>query len=260
MRRSKILAKIRAGQRAKLAMMGNYLPPFIAYAAHLGFDGIWLDLEHRAFNPREVQALLAFFHLYDIDCLIRPATREKILLYRYLEDGVTGLVIPHVSNAVEARDLVSSVKFPPVGDRGLYPTGLETNFGLSGTEHTLIEHAQRETFLVAQVESPTAVANLDETAAVPGLDGLFVGPGDLGLRRRFQAPDEQLTYSQALDRVADACRKHGKFWGSLPRSVEELQDLHQRGAELLVWGIDIVFLHQGLARTSADLDRILGVG
>ncbi len=102
MRNSKILAKIRAGKPARLAMMGHFIPIFVAHAANLGYDGIWLDLEHRAMDSREVQAMLAFFHLYDIDCMVRVPTREKGQLYRYLEDGATGLMIPHVSD-VEFR-------------------------------------------------------------------------------------------------------------------------------------------------------------
>lgn len=108
MRKSKILAKVRAGQPARLAMMGYFIPAFVAYAAKLGFDGIWLDMEHHNFDDREVQSILAFFHLYDIDCLVRPPTREKARLYRYLEDGATGLIIP-----------MSMMPLPPTTDCGL---------------------------------------------------------------------------------------------------------------------------------------------
>ena len=93
-------------------MLGYFLPPFIAHASHLGYDGIWLDLEHRPMDSREVQALLGFFHLYNIDCIVRTPTREKGQLYRYLEDGAAGLIVPHVSDVESARDLVARVKFP----------------------------------------------------------------------------------------------------------------------------------------------------
>src|SRR5215510_3446391 len=156
MRNSKILAKVRAGKPARLAMMGHFLPGFVAQAAQQGYDGIWLDLEHRAFDTREIQALLAFFHLYDIDCMLRTPTREKGQLYRYLEDGATGLIVPHVSDVQSARELVQKVKFPPVGDRGLEGKGLESNFGLDipTTRDPLVEHALHETFLMVQIETP----------------------------------------------------------------------------------------------------------
>ena len=82
-------------------------------------------------SDREVQTLLAYFHLFDIDCMLRAPTLEKTRLYRYLEDGATGLMIPHVSTADKARLLVDAVKFPPLGDRGLDGPGLESDFILA---------------------------------------------------------------------------------------------------------------------------------
>ena len=67
-------------------------------------------------------------HLHDIDMMVRPSTLEKTKLYRYLEDGAAGLMIPHVSDAEKARALVNAVKFPPLGDRGIDAAGLDSNF------------------------------------------------------------------------------------------------------------------------------------
>ena len=88
----------------------NDNPPYGRIAAEAGFDAIWLDLEHRWISDGQVQALLAYFHLCDIDCIIRPATLEKSRLSRYLEDGATGLMIPHVSNPELAMAIVRAVK------------------------------------------------------------------------------------------------------------------------------------------------------
>ena len=259
MRNSKILAKIRAGKPARLAMMGHFIPIFVAHAANLGYDGIWLDLEHRAMDSREVQAMLAFFHLYDIDCMVRVPTREKGQLYRYLEDGATGLMIPHVSDVESARELVSRVKFPPVGDRGLEGRGLETNFGLDipTTRDPLVEHALRETFLVVQIETPAGLAAANQIAALPGIDGLYVGPQDLRLRLNHLPPEEHQTVDQAIAHVAEVCRKHGKFWGSLARTTTELQQHWHMGSQFLVWGIDARIVQEGLEQSRLELDVML---
>lgn len=123
MRRSKVLAKWRAGEFARFCSMGHVLPFYIRYAAHYRYDGIWLDLEHRNFDIREVQHLLALCHRYDIDCMIRPPTTQRARLYRLLEDGATGLMIPFVSDAETAREIVMAAKFPPMGNRGLDGAG-----------------------------------------------------------------------------------------------------------------------------------------
>jgi 4-hydroxy-2-oxoheptanedioate aldolase len=259
MRNSKILAKIRAGKAAKIAVMGYFVPPLVAWAAHLGYDGIWLDLEHRPMDSREIQALLGFFHLYDIDCMLRTPTREKGQLYRYLEDGVTGLMIPHVSDVQSAKELVQKVKFPPLGDRGLEGRGLETNFGLDipGSRLPLVEHALRETFLVVQIETPQGLAAADEIAAIPGIDGLYLGPQDLGLRMNYVPEHERYTTDQAVQYLADICRKHGRAWGSLASTLEEVERHAQMGSQLLVWGLDSRIFQQGLTAASQELDAAI---
>ena len=109
MRNSNTLAKWNEGKPVKMCCLQHYIPSFIAHAAHYGFDCIWLDLEHRAFDDREVQSLIYQAHLHDIDMMVRPSTLEKTKLYRYLEDGAAGLMIPHVSDAEKARALVNAV-------------------------------------------------------------------------------------------------------------------------------------------------------
>ena len=84
MRKSKTLAKIRAGKCARVCGMGHYLQFFIRYAAHFRYDVIWLDLEHRAMDQREVQSILAMCQQHDIDCMVRSPTRERTGLYLYL--------------------------------------------------------------------------------------------------------------------------------------------------------------------------------
>lgn len=259
MRNSRILAKTRGGQPARLAMLGHFLPPFVAYAAHLGFDGLWIDLEHRPFDDRELQALLAFCHLYDIDAVVRTPTREKARLYRYLEDGAAGLIIPHVNEAETVRDLVQAVKFPPVGDRGLEGRGLETNFGLDipQARDPLLDHALRETFLVVQIETPQALEQAEAMADVPGLDGLYVGPSDLRVRLARTTAMMGMTVPAAIEQVGGLCKARGLMWGSLPATVKELRQHAELGSNFLVWGIDARIIQDGLSRAAADLDAVL---
>ncbi len=206
-------------------------------------------------SDREVQALLAYFHLADIDCMLRAPTLEKTRLYRYLEDGATGLMIPHVSTAEKAKMLVDAVKFPPIGDRGLDGAGLDSDFLLQGGED-FTDAANRETFLVVQIETPQAVENVADIAAVDGVDGLFVGPGDLGLRIRKSNLD--LTLDQAFERTAEAAKKHGKAWGCPADTPERVRELHELGAQLIAFGGDFDAFMEMLKSRSSELDEIYG--
>ena len=202
-------------------------------------------------DDREVQALLGYFHRFDIDCLLRPSTLEKTKLYRYLEDGVSGLMIPLVSTAEKARMLVDAVKFPPIGERGLDGAGMDTDFVLQGGE-AFPDQANRETFLLVQIETPEAVANIEEIAAVEGVDGLFIGPGDLGLRYRVNPGTGSV--DEAAKRVAAAAEKHGKWWGRPAFSQEDMKNLYDQGARLIAHGGDFMAIKNMLEESAGRFD------
>src|SRR5579862_2669790 len=164
MRKSKVLAKLRSGRAVRICSLGHYLPFFMRYAAHYGFDGIWLDLEHRAMNDREVQSLLAFCCMFDIDCVVRPPSTERNRLYRYLEDGASGFLIPFVSEPEIARKIVEAAKFPPLGNRGMDGAGLDGDFGLQAWREDChyTSESNKETFIFGQIETPDAVMRADE--------------------------------------------------------------------------------------------------
>jgi 2-keto-3-deoxy-L-rhamnonate aldolase RhmA len=235
--------------------MGHYLPFFVRYAAHYGYDGIWLDLEHRAMNEREVQSLLAFCHSFDIDCMLRPPSIERNRLYRYLEDGAAGFLIPFASDKETAQKVVEAAKFPPLGNRGLDGAGLDGDYGLQvwGENYRYTSDANNETFIVAQIETPEAVSKVDEVAAVTGIDALFVGPGDLGLRLAESPRPDVKNLDSAIEQVAVAAHRHGKAWGAASGSLESLLRYRRMGAQILPWGSDFG-LRQVLANCSADLD------
>ena len=230
MRKSKTLARIRSGELIRTCVLGHYVPAYICHAARAGYDCIWLDLEHRALTIHQLQAMFAFSHLYDIDIMVRPPTLEKTGLYRFLEDGAAGLLIPHVSTAEKAAALVDAVKFPPLGDRGLDNAGLDADFRLHDADD-YVAWANRETFLCVQIETPQGVHNADAIAAVDGVDMVFVGPGDLGLRLRQSG---EMTLDDAWEIVADACKNCGKAFGGPAMHTEEMQKRKDQGALLLV--------------------------
>ncbi|MDA0347302.1 MAG: aldolase/citrate lyase family protein [Verrucomicrobia bacterium] len=253
MRKSKTLARIRNGEPVRICALGHFLPPYIKYAAHFGFDCVWLDLEHRAMDQREVQALMAFFHKYDIDCMLRPSTLEKAKLYRYLEDGASGLMVPHVSTPEKAKALVEACKFPPLGDRGLDGAGLDNDYMLFDEDYPARTNA--ETFLVVQIETVEAVENVDAIAATEGVDGMFIGLGDLGFR--LKQSNDYPSLEEAVEKVATAAKKHGKAWGCPAGSADALRKRRSQGAQLLARGGEVRTMLQVLGEWQKEMDGIL---
>ena len=200
---------------------------------------------------RDVQNLLTHSHLHDIDIMLRPPTLEKTRLYRYLEDGATGLMIPHVNTAEKTRMLVDAVKFPPIGDRGLDGAGLDADYMVDGAD-VFTSEANRETFLVVQIETLEAVNNIEEIAAVPGLDGVFIGPGDLGLRLKLS--DGSMPMEKCFEKVAAACSKNGKAWGAPAGTPEILKQRHRQGGQLMNHGGEFGAIMRMLQECSAAFD------
>ncbi len=256
MRRSRILAKIRAGKVARVCSTGSPIVMFPALAAHFHYDGVWLDAEHRVWEPREADAMLARHHAADVDCLWRPPTKEKNALYRLLEDGASGLMIPHVSSADEARSLVRAMKFPPLGDRGFCGGGRDANFWV-GKPEDYVAQANKETFLTVQIETPEALEQVDEIASVPGVDVLFLGPGDMSLRLGCTAAVSDPQMLEVQKKIAAAAQKYGKAWGRPVGTAEDVRIITALGAQLVAFGSEFGGLFQHLAECSTHFDDLL---
>lgn len=256
MRRSKVLAKIRAGQVARVCSTGSPIACYPALAGHFGYDGVWVDGEHRPWDANQANAMIALHHAVDIDCMWRPSTKEKNGLYRLLEDGAAGLMIPNVPSVEEARAIVDAVKFPPLGDRGLCGGGRDAAYWV-GKPADYTERANRETFLALQIETPQALERVDAIAAVPGVDILFLGPGDMSLRLGCTPAVDDPKMLDAQTKIAAAARKHGKAWGRPAGSAADVRAIVAAGGQFIALGSEFAALHAHLAACQGDFDSVL---
>lgn len=256
MRRSKILAKIRSGQVARIACVGSPIACFPAIAAHFQYDGIWVDAEHRVWDPREAETMIGRHHAEDIDCVWRASSKEKNSLYRLLEDGAAGLMIPHVANAEQARALVYAMKFPPLGDRGFCGGGRDAGYWINKPDDYPAQ-ANRETLLVVQIETAESLANAESIAAVEGVDVLFLGPGDLSMRLGCTAAVNDPEMMKVQKAVAAAAAKHGKTWGRPVGSPADARTIIELGSRYVVFGSEFGALCQHLGECAAGFDEVL---
>jgi 4-hydroxy-2-oxoheptanedioate aldolase len=248
MRPSLIRSRLKQNQAVRIACMYYPVNMMPAHAAKAGYDAIWLDTEHNTWERHEIQRVLLQHHLANIDCIVRTGSRNANDLYRLLEDGASGLMIPFVNTAAEAAALAAATKFPPIGQRGLDGAGFDNDYYLNGTA-TYPAEANRETFLIVQIETPEAIANVEAIAATPGVDGLFIGPGDLSLRLGCELDWTNSKLLAAEDAVAAAAAKHGKAWGRPAGSAEQIQHVFNKGGRLIAHGSDFGSVMVGLANS-----------
>lgn len=237
MRKSKVLKKLRAGNVARICCLYNPSNMFPTHAVHSGYDGVWLDAEHNTWDRREMQRLLLLHRMADIDCIVRPSTVGKTELYHILENGATGVLVPHVSTVGQAQDLVNYLKFPPMGQRGLDGAGIDNEFFLKGTQG-YPEAANKETMVAVQIETAEALENVEEIAQVKGIDALFIGPGDLALRMECDMSWEDPKMIAAQNRIAKAAAAAGIHWGRPTGTPEDMANLIRLGARFIAHGSD----------------------
>lgn len=259
MRASKTLARLRAGQTARVCCLYNPSNMYPAYAAQAGYDGIWLDSEHNTWDNREMQRMIAMHHLAGIDCIVRPTVLGKTQLYQLLEMGATGVLVPHVSNVEAAQYLVEALKFPPLGQRGLDGAGLDNNFYLAGTE-TYPADANRETLIAVQIETLEALENVEAIAAVKGVDVLFIGPGDLALRLGCPLNWAEPKMQAAQARIAAAAARHGIHWGRPSGNPDDMAAIMAQGARFIAHGSDFEAVAYSMQqRYRANFEKALGL-
>jgi 2-keto-3-deoxy-L-rhamnonate aldolase RhmA len=149
-------------------------------AARTGFDTVWVEMEHGAADFQEAQALCMAIEAGGGLPTIRLPDAQRTHVLRALEVGARIVVVPMVNTAEQAVQIVTAGKFPPLGSRGYNTRSRGLGYGLTGCLESFAA-ANRRTYLFAQIETMTAVSNLDAICAVDGLAGIFIGPGDLSV-------------------------------------------------------------------------------
>ena len=173
-----------------------------------GFDGIWLEGEARCCRCRRPgQSHPRLRHLGDdINCAYQLST-SRGLIYRTLDRGAQGIVVPHVNTKEEAQNVVDGGKFAPIGYRGMFTS--RQGYGVDD----YFDVANDETLMIVLIEDIVAIRNLDEILAVDHIDVFFVAPSDLatsmGHIGDLQNPEVQNTIDDALARIQAAGRTAG---------------------------------------------------
>jgi 4-hydroxy-2-oxoheptanedioate aldolase len=220
-------------------------PWFAELAGKLGFDVVWFDMEHRAHSYEVIDRVSVACRASGVDLMVRIRNTGYTSAMRALEFGANGIMVPHCRTAADARQSVAWTKFPPLGTRGFDGAGADADYGLAKPLE-YIAHANRETFLMVQIEDREAVEYVEQIAAVEGVDGLFLGPADLSISYGVPLQQEHSDVQRALDRVANATAKAGKWWGTVTRTPEAAQREVDRGARMVTCADDHFLLVHGL--------------
>lgn len=207
--------------------------------ADAGFDWLLLDTEHAPADLTTVHQQLQAVAAGSTTPIVRPPWNDTVVIKRLLDIGVQSFLIPFVQTAAEAKAAVAATRYPPDGVRGFASTTRATKFGRVPNYYA---RAAEEICVLVQVESRKALGALDEIATVEGVDGVFIGPGDLSADLGHLAnpghPDVQAEIAGAVERI----RAAGKAAGILTPVEEEARRWLEAGCLFVAVGADVGLL------------------
>jgi 2-keto-3-deoxy-L-rhamnonate aldolase RhmA len=225
--------------------------------ATAGFDWLFLDMEHGTMSLDACAQIAAAA----LDARIAPIARvpngQYAIATRALDNGALGIVVPHVDTAAEAREVVDKLKYPPIGHRSVGGWGPHYQLGALSTGDAVgILNAANLT--VVMLETPTAIANADEIAAVPGVDVLLIGSNDLCAEMGIPGDFGNDRLADAYGKTIAACAKHKKFPGMGGIYNEAIMPRYiGMGARFVLGGQDATFMMAAAQARSGFLRRKL---
>lgn len=241
---------------AKQTAIGGWCAIPDSYCAelmgHSGYDTVVVDLQHGPLYLDAAVPMLQALSSTDAVPMARCSANSFGEINKLLDAGAYGIVCPMIDSADDARALVSACRYPPAGTRSFGPT---RGFLHGGPDY--FAHANDTILVWAMIETPKGLANLEEICAVPGLDGIFVGPSDLSLALGVCPSPKwrQPPLSDALARVLAAAHRAGRLAGIFCVSVEFAIEMRQMGFDFVVHANDASILREAAQAGVAAIRR-----
>lgn len=218
-----------------------------------GFDFILVDGEHAPIPPDELYKILPATDRYEVPVLYRVRSNSPDLIKAALDAGAGAIIVPMVNSEEEARHAVAAAKYPPMGRRGIGPWRV-SNFYMNEGDYV---KSANHTALVVQIETKDALARVDEIAATPGIDALFVGPADLSMSMGLPLGQLSDGLMAACEKVAAAAKRNRIAAGIDVGSLDYVRTYRKLGFRLFTYGLDTGYLVTG-GKNSAMVLRSAG--
>jgi 4-hydroxy-2-oxoheptanedioate aldolase len=233
--------KMLAGEPVFGFALGLGSPTAAELIGNSGGDFVFLDGQHGSFGPESTLACLQALSGSPAPAMARVARNDYTLIGRLLDEGVLGVVVPMVHTAEDAKEAADACRFPPAGTRS-WGWGRAANLGADYPAWI-----NDQVFVAVQIESAQAAENAEAILATPGVDGCWIGPGDLSLSlgvHPSQATTDERVLA-AVEATLAACRNTGTVCGYACASVAQGLALAARGMQFLTVASDIGFLLTG---------------
>lgn len=232
MLKNRLKERLLSGQPAFGVSVMFPSPQVVEMIGRLGFDWVLIDCEHGSISPESAELMGMAAELAGVTPIARPWSNSPEAILRLMDRGVMGVQVPHVNTAADARRAVESVKFHPLGTRGLAAGTRPAGYGFGMTATDYVKEANRETLVCVQLEEAEALRNLDDILRIEGVDVFFVGPSDLSQSLGYPGRSDAPEVREAMDRAFATIVAAGKVPGSAG-SLQAIQVYQRKGVRYL---------------------------
>jgi 4-hydroxy-2-oxoheptanedioate aldolase len=213
-----------------------------------GFDFVVIDTEHALLSVRDVYSLLVVYSRMGVAPLVRITDHGYGDAQRYLDAGAAGVLVPHVSDAVQARDTMRQYLFPPAGTRGMGYAARAGLWGsLPGGPAEYVRAGQEDVARIAMIEEKESVADLAGILAAPGVDAVFIGPGDLSLS--MGEPSGSPAVHDTVTKCIATAVEAGVPVGTVVQGEDQIRLRAEQGCRFLLVGNDTGMFGAAARRT-----------
>jgi 2-keto-3-deoxy-L-rhamnonate aldolase RhmA len=242
--------RLREGLPVFAATITVASPEVAAHAARLGFDFLWVEMEHSPITLETLRNIVLATRGLPALTYARVPVNEIWTAKRVLDAGVSGVMFPFSSTPELAAQAAAACRYPPAGRRGSGAGLARTTW--PGGEEGYQDSADANVMVIAIIEEARAVERIDEIAATPGVDVLFIGTSDLAFSLGLRGKQDEPKLDAAIVRVAEAGQRHGKFLGRPAATPEIARRYMEQGFRLFQGPTDLGLMTAGSKRYLAD--------
>lgn len=249
MRKNQLKRKLKQGEVVLGLFMNCAYPAFVEICGYAGFDFAVIDLEHGALHPLVAEDLCRAADCVGLTPVIRVRKNDAPQIQRALDIGSAGVQVPQIETKADAEAVVRSVKYSPLGSRGLSFYTRAGVYSSAGTQ--IVDQLNEESMVVVQVEGKRGVENLEEIISVPHIDAIFLGPYDLSQSLGIPGQVRDPRVIELMQKAVGTIRKAGKAAGTFADSPETAKQWIDAGVQYVGLGVDVgVFLRacEGLVK------------
>lgn len=239
---SPVKQKLAAGGSVVACTITTNSVELAAHAATLGFDFLWIEMEHAPLTLETLRHIVLATHQSPALPFARVPVNEIWTAKRVLDAGVFGVIFPFTSTPDLARQAVVACRYPPHGRRGSGATLARFTWP---EPDRYSDSADENITVIGIIEEASAVESIDEIAATPGLDVLFIGTSDLSFSLGLRGAQDDPRLDAAIAKVAAAAARHGKFLGRPANSPEQIAKFRTQGFQLFQAPTDLGFMSAG---------------